>query len=185
MPLRCIRSKAALHNGLTIDNCRLAAEVDSGADDRGIAVAPIVSLAGKHTRLPQAATTLGRACETGKPARCSRAGPTSYRADEEVPRVPDSKARQKWLARQYSGHDALPADCKFPWQPKMGRLRLQRSWSSDPPIWRGTRPSDSTTRVQAYSMLPLKMLRVLPVEHRTARHLLRGKYGGSPSLPSL
>jgi hypothetical protein len=27
-----------------------------------------------------------------------------------------------------------------------------------PPIWRGIRPSDSTTRVQAYSILPLKML---------------------------
>jgi hypothetical protein len=35
-------------------------------------------------------------------------------ADEEVPRVPDSKARQKCLARQYSGDDALPAGCKFP-----------------------------------------------------------------------
>jgi hypothetical protein len=56
------------------------------------------------------------------PPRCSRARPTSYRDDdEEVPRVPDSKARQKCLARQYSGHDALPADCKSPWQTTMGR----------------------------------------------------------------
>jgi len=34
--------------------------------------------------------------------------------DEEVLRVPDSKARQKCLARQYSGDGALPAGCKFP-----------------------------------------------------------------------
>jgi hypothetical protein len=62
--------------------------------------------------------------ETGKPAPCSRARPTSYGADdEELPRVPDSKARQKSLARQYSGHDALSADCKFPWQPMGWRLR--------------------------------------------------------------
>jgi hypothetical protein len=61
--------------------------------------------------------------------------PISYRDDEEeVPRVQRSKARQNRLARQCSGHGALPADCKFPWQPKMGRLRLQRSWSSDSPI---------------------------------------------------
>jgi hypothetical protein len=38
--------------------------------------------------------------------------------DDEVPRVPGhSKARQKCLARQYSGDDALPADCKVPWHP--------------------------------------------------------------------
>ena len=37
--------------------------------------------------------------------------------DEEVPRVPvHSKARQECLAGQYSGDDALPADCKVPWQ---------------------------------------------------------------------
>jgi hypothetical protein len=35
-------------------------------------------------------------------------------ADEEVLRVPDRKARQKCLARQYSGDAALPAGCKFP-----------------------------------------------------------------------
>jgi hypothetical protein len=65
---------------------------------------------GRHTRIG----LLSR-------ARCSRARPTSYGADdnnEEVPRVPGhSKAPQYRLARQYSGHDALPADCKFPWQP--------------------------------------------------------------------
>ena len=50
--------------------------------------------------------------------RDAKIGPTSYRADdEEVPLVPDSKARQECLARQYSGDDALPAVCKFPWQP--------------------------------------------------------------------
>lgn len=36
-----------------------------------------------------------------------------------------------------------------------------------PHFWRVTRPRHSTTLVQAYSMLPLKMLRVLQVEHRT------------------
>ena len=66
------------------------------------------------------------------PARCSRSRPTSYCADdEEVPRVPGhSKARQQCLARQYSGHDALPADCKFRWQPIAAELRIT---TSDPP----------------------------------------------------
>jgi hypothetical protein len=41
---------AILHNGLAIDNCRLAAKADSGADDGGIAVAPIKSVARQHTR---------------------------------------------------------------------------------------------------------------------------------------
>jgi hypothetical protein len=91
-----------------------------------------------------AATTLGRACETGKPSRCSRARPTSC---EQVPRVPDSKARQQCLARRHSGDDARPADCKFPWHLMGRRVRWLRCRSSDPPIWRGTRPSDSTTRV--------------------------------------
>ena len=71
---------------------------------------------------------------------------SSYRADdEEVPRVPDSEARKKCLARQYSGHDALPADRKFPSQPMGPWLTCIRSRSTDPPIW-GTRPSDSTPR---------------------------------------
>jgi hypothetical protein len=39
-------------NGLTIDYCRLAAKVDGGTDDRGIAVAPIISVAGEYARLP-------------------------------------------------------------------------------------------------------------------------------------
>jgi hypothetical protein len=47
--------------------------------------------------------------------------PTFYDADGEkvrrVLRALGSKARQQYPARQYSGHDALPADCKFPWQP--------------------------------------------------------------------
>ena len=47
------------------------------------------------------------------------------------------------------------------------------------PLWRGTRPSDSTTRVQAYSMLPLKCFASVAGWVQTARHLLRGKYGGS------
>src|SRR6478736_1417704 len=73
---------------------------------------------------------------------------TSYGADdEEVPRVPGhSKARQQYLARQYSGHDALPADCKFRWQPIAAELRIT---TSDPPYLATQSPSDSTTRVQA------------------------------------
>ena len=42
-----------------------------------------------------------------------------------------SKARQQCLARQYNGHDALPADCKFPWQIIGRRLRI---WTSDPSL---------------------------------------------------
>ena len=41
-----------MDNGLTINDCRLAAEVGSGTDDRGIAVAPIIAVAGEDTRLP-------------------------------------------------------------------------------------------------------------------------------------
>jgi hypothetical protein len=41
------------------------------------------------------------------------------------------------------------------------------STAGSPPARRGTRPNNSTTRVKAYPMLPLKMLRVLRVEHRT------------------
>src|SRR6476646_8693359 len=41
-----------LHNCLAIDNCRLTAEVGSSADDRGITVAPIISIACEDTRLP-------------------------------------------------------------------------------------------------------------------------------------
>jgi hypothetical protein len=40
---------AILHDGLTIDNCRLAAKVGGGADDRGITVAPIISVTGEDT----------------------------------------------------------------------------------------------------------------------------------------
>ena len=41
-----------LDNGLTINDCRFAAETGSGTDDRGIAVAPIVSIAGEDACLP-------------------------------------------------------------------------------------------------------------------------------------
>ena len=42
---------AVLDNGLTINDCRLAAEVGSGTDDRWITVAPIISIAGEDTGL--------------------------------------------------------------------------------------------------------------------------------------
>jgi hypothetical protein len=51
----CIEVRSAvavLDNGLTINDCRLAAEVGGGTDDRGIAVAPIVSVASEDSRLP-------------------------------------------------------------------------------------------------------------------------------------
>ena len=40
---------AVLDNGLTINDCRLAAEVGSGTDDRGITVTPIISIASEDT----------------------------------------------------------------------------------------------------------------------------------------
>jgi hypothetical protein len=49
-----------------------------------------------------------------------------------------SKARQYCLARQYSGHDASPADCKVPWQPKTAQERI---WTSDPPSLTGMCPA--------------------------------------------
>ena len=42
---------AVLHDGFAIDNRRLAAKLASGADDRGITAAPIVSVAGQNTCL--------------------------------------------------------------------------------------------------------------------------------------
>ena len=43
-------SVTVLHNGLTINDRRLAPEARCRAGDRGIAVAPIVSIAGKYMR---------------------------------------------------------------------------------------------------------------------------------------
>ena len=40
---------AVLDNGLSVNDCRLAAEVGSGTDDRWITVAPIISIAGEDT----------------------------------------------------------------------------------------------------------------------------------------
>jgi hypothetical protein len=37
-----------------------------------------------------------------------------------------------------------------------GTAMIIKMYVIRPPIWRGTRPSHSTTRVQTYSMLPLK-----------------------------
>jgi hypothetical protein len=39
-------------HGLTINDCRFAGEVGGGTDDRGIAVAPIMSVASEDTCLP-------------------------------------------------------------------------------------------------------------------------------------
>ena len=50
--------------------------------------------------------------EAGKNVDCSSSDLVSGADNEKVPRVQDSKARQTYLAGQYSGHDALPADCK-------------------------------------------------------------------------
>jgi hypothetical protein len=66
--------------------------------------------------------------------------------------VPDSKARQRCLARRYSGHDALPADCKVPWQLIAAVLRIR---TSDPPPLRGTRPSSHSTAIRVVSKTPL------------------------------
>src|SRR6478672_4693055 len=60
--LRCLEvgsAVAVLDNGLTINDCRLAAEVGSGADDRWITVAPIISIAREDTRLSSLKHHLG------------------------------------------------------------------------------------------------------------------------------
>ena len=85
--------------------------------------------------------------------------------DEQVPRVPvpeHSKARQYCLARQYSGHDALPVDCKFPSSPIVELIGT----AFDPPSLAWYTPQRQYTHVQAYFLLPPKILRVLPVERR-------------------
>jgi hypothetical protein len=115
------------------------------------------------------------------------AGPTSsYGADDEqVSRVPDSKARQSCLTGQCNGHDALPAGRRFPSQSKKARLEWQRYGSSHPLMWRGTRPSDSTLASKRIRCFHRKMVQVLPAEHRPARgerrELSRGaRFGGRP-----
>ena len=40
---------AVLDNGLSINDCRLAAEVGSGTDDRRVTVTPIISVASEDT----------------------------------------------------------------------------------------------------------------------------------------
>ena len=46
------RTVAILDNGLTIDDCRLAAEFRGGANERWITVGPIKSITGEDARLP-------------------------------------------------------------------------------------------------------------------------------------
>jgi len=60
-------------------------------------------------------------------------------------RVPDSKARQYCLARRYSGHDALPADCKVPWQLIVAVLRIG---TSDPPPLAWHTPQSHSTAIR-------------------------------------
>jgi hypothetical protein len=60
-------------------------------------------------------------------------------------RVPDSKARQYCLARRYSGHDALPADCKVPWQLIVAVLRIR---TSDPPPLAWHTPQSHSTAIR-------------------------------------
>ena len=94
--------------------------------------------------------------------------------DEEVPRVPrlHSKARQNCLARQCSGYDALPADCKFPWRPMGPWLILKTYRSSDPPSFGVAHaPAATVPLASTLSILPLKML---PSVASGSRHEQRG-----------
>src|SRR5262245_26087414 len=50
---------AILHYGFTVNDCRFALKLGSGADNAGIAVAPIISISAKHTRLPALNKQLG------------------------------------------------------------------------------------------------------------------------------
>jgi hypothetical protein len=65
-------------------------------------------------------------------------------------RVPDSKARQYCLARRYSGHDALPADCKVPWQLIVAVLRIR---TSDPPPLAWHTPQSHSTAIRVVTVL--------------------------------
>ena len=52
--LKCLEvgsAMAILHYGFAINDRRFALEVGSGADDRGIPVAPIISISAEHMRL--------------------------------------------------------------------------------------------------------------------------------------
>ena len=107
-----------------------------------------------------------------------RADPNDSGAnDEQVPRLPNSKAHQSYLAGPCNGHDALPAGRKFPSLSKKARLRWQRYSSSHPPMWRDSRPSDITLAFKRIRCFHPKKLEVLRAEHRLARAKLWG--GGS------
>ena len=74
--------------------------------------------------------------------------------DEAVPRVQDSKARQTCLAEQYSGHGALPADCKCPWHPAVKARIFINAASSGPAesTWRAPyRQQSATIRVSFHA----------------------------------
>jgi len=86
---------------------------------------------------------------------------------EEVPRAYSKETRGKSLARPCSGHYALTADCRFPWQPirQQGASLLIRS--SDPPRLGVAHASrHNNTRVQTFHASIENASLVLPVEHR-------------------
>jgi hypothetical protein len=104
-----------------------------------------------------------------------RADPNDSGAnDEQVPRLPNSKAHQSYLAGPCNGHDALPAGRKFPSLSKKARLRWQRYSSSHPPMWRDSRPSDIMLAFQRIRCFHPKKLEVLRAEHRFTRAKLCG-----------
>jgi hypothetical protein len=77
---------ATVSAGSVARGCRLLAQSETRCGTLGAV--------GLAALIANAVSFMGRAYETGKPARCSRARPTSYGAnDEEVPWVPDSRAR--------------------------------------------------------------------------------------------
>jgi hypothetical protein len=118
-----------------------------------------------------------------------RADPNDSGAnDEQVPRLPNSKAHQSYLAGPCNGHDALPAGRKFPSLSKKARLRWQRYSSSHPPMWRDARASDSTLASKRNRYFHRKMVQVLPTEHMLSERpgvdlLVRSP--GTPGLTSL
>jgi hypothetical protein len=97
-----------------------------------------------------------------------------------VPRVPDNKARQRCLARQYSDDDGLrPADCKFPWQPILAALRTR---TSEPP-YLAIRLSHSTTRVRRRA-LPKQHIGALGI-FPTPKSFAFQSGGGISALPAV
>src|SRR6476619_7323746 len=104
-----------------------------------------------------------RRCERLKPPRETRyalvragflhGNPGPTRTPAKVAAAPQANSvvsRNYFLAWRYSGHDALPADCKVPWQLIVAVLRIR---TSDPPPLAWHTPQSHSTAIRVVTVL--------------------------------